>query len=88
MTQPGQVEVGRIVPGTEADRAQWLTKGEWAVITGDDCKLEIAYDKLERRFYLVASPTDQHAATDGQVPPIRVMFAGAVNQLWIEAAVN
>lgn len=79
---PGRIEVTWIEDG---QRIQRLSRGTTAIIHGDDAVLEVSYDRTTRRWYCVLAADEDTAAGDGIVPPLKMTWGGASNQIWLEA---
>lgn len=80
LASPGDVEVGKI---TDNRQTQWVTPGQWAVVSGDNSKLRISWDAQQRAYYIVIEGTETAAGTDGRIPPMSLQWGGAANQVWV-----
>jgi hypothetical protein len=77
----GEVYVGKI---TDNRHTQWVTTGQWAVVHGDNSKLRIQWMPDERAYYITIEGSQLTADTDGRIPPMRLRWGGASNQVWVE----
>lgn len=79
---PGKIELSRI---DSNQRIQWQTTGTTAIVHGDDAILEVTYDTTTHRWYCALFADEETAATDGKIPPLKMTWGGASNQIWLEA---
>lgn len=88
----GQAALSAIAPGTiqltryeNGNPIQWKTTGTSAVIHGDDADLFITWDKSSRRWICIVQADEEAAATDGYIPELKVVHAGCMNTVHLEA---
>lgn len=62
------VEVGTVKPNN-----RWKTQGTFAVVTGKDANIYVSYLEESDEFVLCLEATKEHAATDGYIPPMKIV---------------
>lgn len=79
---PGTIQLTRYENGQPI---RWTTSGTHALIHGDNADLFVTYSKSEHRWVCILQADEAAAATTGHIPPLRLVFGGAANEVYLES---
>lgn len=79
------IYVGKLKENSTTEISRWLTEGTFAVASGKDANLYVAYSEDADEFILSLESTKEHAATDGYIPTLKITNGGASNTIRVEA---